>query len=200
MNDKSNIRTAVLRQRDSLFFSVREAKSAEVCRVAEQLVADKFARPTVAVYKAMRSELDLAAFITSAYARGWSICFPCMVRTCAANTEEPPRMAFYRVPTEDYDAAAEAVINHPLRCRSSETLACDGYHRIAPYDLDAVLVPLVAFDALGNRLGYGGGNYDRFLPQLRPDAVVLGVAFEEQRVDSVPCESHDRPLPRIVSA
>lgn len=200
MNEKSNIRTAVLRQRDSLFISVRETKSAEVCHEIERLIAEKFTCPTVAVYKAMRSELDLGAFVTSAYARGWSVCFPCMVRTVATDAEEPPRMAFYRVPAERYETAAESLIDHPLRCRSSEALACDGYHRVAPHDLDAVMVPLVAFDTLGNRLGYGGGNYDRLLPQLRPDAVILGVAFEEQQVDAIPCEPHDQPLPRIVSA
>ena len=71
---------------------------------------------------------------------------------------------------------------------------------IAPEDLDAVVVPLVAFDDDGNRLGYGGGNYDRLLPALRDDAVIAGIAFEEQRVEAVPVEPHDRPLPHIVTA
>ena len=51
------------------------------------------------------------------------------------------------------------------------------------------------------RLGYGGGNYDRFLPEAASmTAFVAGVAFEEQRVDRVSTEPHDLPLPRIFSA
>lgn len=43
--------------------------------------------------------------------------------------------------------------------------------------LDMVLVPLLAYDRLGNRVGYGGGYYDRFLPHCRRDAIKVGVSF-----------------------
>lgn len=65
---------------------------------------------------------------------------------------------------------------------------------------DAVVVPLVAFDDAGFRLGYGGGNYDRLLPQLREDAFISGIAFAEQRAEHLPTEAHDLPLPRITIA
>ena len=86
---------------------------------------------------------------------------------------------------------------YELACAALEA---DGFAAIAAEDLDAVVVPLVAFDDDGNRLGYGGGNYDRLLPALRDDAVIAGIAFEEQRVEAVPVEPHDRPLPHIVAA
>ena len=63
-----------------------------------------------------------------------------------------------------------------------------------------VVVPLVAFDGQGGRLGYGGGNYDKFLPRLQDATLVVGVGFEEQRVDEVPREAHDLTLPHIISA
>lgn len=63
-----------------------------------------------------------------------------------------------------------------------------------------IVVPLVAFDRAGARLGYGGGCYDRYLPTLRPDCQIVGIAFEEQRVDHVPTDVHDLPLPNIISA
>ena len=44
-----------------------------------------------------------------------------------------------------------------------------------------MVVPLVAFDDAGRRLGYGGGNYDQLLPRLRADAVVIGIAFDEPK-------------------
>ena len=50
------------------------------------------------------------------------------------------------------------------------------------------------------RLGYGGGNYDRFLRELRCDAVVCGIAFREQEVEAVPTEPHDLALPKIIVA
>jgi 5-formyltetrahydrofolate cyclo-ligase len=62
---------------------------------------------------------------------------------------------------------------------------------IAPADVDFVLVPGVAFDQEGLRLGYGGGFYDRLVPLLRPDAALVAGAFDEQVVDAVPAASHD---------
>ena len=72
---------------------------------------------------------------------------------------------------------------------------------IVPADvLDMIIVPLVAFDQTGARLGYGGGCYDRYLPMLPPICQIVGIAFDEQRIDHVPTDAHDLPLPHIISA
>jgi 5-formyltetrahydrofolate cyclo-ligase len=63
---------------------------------------------------------------------------------------------------------------------------------------DALLVPLLAFDAAGRRLGYGGGYYDRTLAAL-PAAWALGVAFAGQQVAKVPVGAHDVPLHGIAT-
>jgi 5-formyltetrahydrofolate cyclo-ligase len=63
---------------------------------------------------------------------------------------------------------------------------------------DVILVPLVAFDLARNRLGRGGGYYDRTLA-AHPDARSVGFAFEWARVDAVPVGPHDRPLNQIVT-
>jgi 5-formyltetrahydrofolate cyclo-ligase len=63
---------------------------------------------------------------------------------------------------------------------------------------DFILVPLLAFDALGNRLGYGGGYYDRTLAEL-PEAFWLGCAFAAQEVLSVPVEANDLPLHAVAT-
>lgn len=65
--------------------------------------------------------------------------------------------------------------------------------------IDVVIVPGVAFDPRGGRLGYGGGYYDRFLPKLRTDVVKIGLAFELQVVDQVPVEEHDIHLDFLVT-
>ncbi len=64
-----------------------------------------------------------------------------------------------------------------------------------------LIVPLVAFDAAGNRLGYGGGFYDRTLEGLRAarPTRAIGFAFAAQQVDAVPTEPTDQPLDAIVT-
>lgn len=69
--------------------------------------------------------------------------------------------------------------------------------QVEPLAIDCVLVPGVAFDLAGGRLGFGGGYYDRFLPQLRLEAGIIGVAFALQIVESIPCQEHDVRMGRI---
>ena len=66
-------------------------------------------------------------------------------------------------------------------------------------DLDVIIVPAVAYDKNCYRLGYGGGFYDRFLENLRKDAVTIGIAFDLQIFDEVPKEAHDAQLDYIVT-
>lgn len=63
---------------------------------------------------------------------------------------------------------------------------------------DVILVPLLAFDRAGHRLGYGGGYYDRTLP-LFPRATLLGIAFAAQEMDFVPTGAYDTPLPAVAT-
>ncbi|MCG8493193.1 MAG: 5-formyltetrahydrofolate cyclo-ligase [Sneathiellales bacterium] len=64
-----------------------------------------------------------------------------------------------------------------------------------------VVVPLLAFDRAGYRLGYGGGFYDRTLAQLREKSEILaiGFAFSEQEVEAVPIDQYDQKLNGIVT-
>lgn len=68
-------------------------------------------------------------------------------------------------------------------------------------DPDILLVPLLAFDARGYRLGYGGGFYDRTLQRLRKlkPIVAVGLAYDELRVDAVPAESYDERLDWVLT-
>lgn len=68
-------------------------------------------------------------------------------------------------------------------------------------NLDVVLLPLLAFDERGYRIGYGGGFYDRFLQRLSVRGVTpcrIGLSFLLQKVDAVPAESWDEPLDGVV--
>ena len=64
---------------------------------------------------------------------------------------------------------------------------------IAPADIDMVIIPLLAFDRRGHRLGYGKGFYDRFLSQCRPDVIKIGVSFFPPE-NIIQTEEHDIPL------
>ena len=64
---------------------------------------------------------------------------------------------------------------------------------------DVVVVPGLAFTEAGERLGQGGGWYDRFLSKVRPDCSTIGVCFAEQIVGTVPVEAHDITMDHVVS-
>jgi len=70
---------------------------------------------------------------------------------------------------------------------------------VSPSVVDCALVPGVAFDAAGRRLGYGGGYYDRLLPLLRIGVPRIAGAFDEQLVDEVPAGVHDVGVDLIVT-
>jgi 5-formyltetrahydrofolate cyclo-ligase len=65
--------------------------------------------------------------------------------------------------------------------------------------LNAVIVPLTAFDRRGNRLGYGNGFYDKFLRELPKSVVRIGIAFSTQETENIHSLPHDEPLDIIVT-
>ena len=197
--DKAKLRRAVIARRDAIDLDVRAAKSAVVCaRLVELLDRLGAAAPRiVAVYAAMGSEVDPAAFAAAAAARGWRVAYPCMFSaTDAAACGQ--RMCMRAVAADD--ASAAPFIAHPTRAFAAMDIDSDRFPIVPAEALDMAIVPLVAFDRAGARLGYGGGCYDRYLPTLSPACQIIGIAFDEQRVDHVPTDAHDLPLPHIISA
>lgn len=74
------------------------------------------------------------------------------------------------------------------------------YLRLSDSSLvDLVLVPGVAFDSAGNRIGFGAGYYDRFMKRLRSDAVKAALAYSFQVADLIPSDKHDIPVDYIVT-
>lgn len=70
---------------------------------------------------------------------------------------------------------------------------------IIPDRFDALIVPLVAFDKAGNRLGMGGGYYDRMLKKLPYQCLLIGVAYDFQLIEQVPIEQWDMPLHEVIT-
>ena len=197
--DKAEVRRAVIARRDAIDLNVRAAKSAAVCARLVELLgsSDPAAARTVAVYAAMGSEADPAAFAAVAAARGWRATYPCMLSAADA-AACGQRMCMRAVAAGD--APAAPFIARPTRAFAATDVDSDRFPIVPAEALDMIVVPLVAFDRAGARLGYGGGCYDRYLPMLSPACQIIGIAFDEQRVDHVPTDAHDLPLPNIISA
>ena len=197
--DKAELRRTALARRDAIGLDVRAAKSAAICaRLVELLGSSDPATPhTVAVYAAMGSEADPAAFAAATAKRGWRVAYPCLLSATEA-AACGQRMCMRAVAAGD--ASAAPFIAHPTRAFAATDIDSSRFPIVPAEALDMIVVPLVAFDRAGARLGYGGGCYDRYLPMLSPACQIIGIAFDEQRVDHVPTDAHDLPLPHIVSA
>ena len=197
--DKAELRRAVIARRNAIDLDVRAAKSAVVCARLVELLGrlDAAALHTVAVYAAMGSEVDPAAFVAAAAKRGWCVAYPCMLSATDAMACGQ-RMCMRAVSAGD--ASEAPFIAHPTRAFAATDVDSDHFPIVPAKALDMIIVPLVAFDRAGARLGYGGGCYDRYLPMLSPACQIIGIAFDEQRIDRVPTDAHDLPLPYIVSA
>lgn len=197
--DKAELRRAVIARRNAIDLDIRAAKSAVVCARLVELLdrLDAAAPRTVAVYAAMGSEADPAAFAAAAAARGWRVAYPCMLSAAEA-TACGQRMCMRAVAADD--ASAAPFIAHPARAFAATDIDSDRFPIVPAEALDMIVVPLVAFDQTGARLGYGGGCYDRYLSMLSPACQIIGIAFDEQHVDHIPIDAHDLPLPHIISA
>ncbi len=70
---------------------------------------------------------------------------------------------------------------------------------VNPDLIDVVIVPGCAFDLHRNRMGYGAGYYDRFLQLISDNCFKVGIAFDFQIMDEIPCDEHDIPMDIIVT-
>ena len=132
----------------------------------------------VALYAALPHEVDLLPLLREHPQHGYYFprCLP------------GHRLSFHRVIDPESDLKPGA-LNIPTPDDELPTLE--------PELFDLVLVPGVAFSEAGERLGYGGGYYDRWLPQCR-QARLIALLFREQVVGSLPREAHDLLIPRLI--
>ena len=206
MTLKQDTRAVVLAKRKQIPSALRKEKSQAICEQFLKEIDSRLASDTssnasnrqlrIAAYEPMNSEVDVHPLLHAAYERGWEVYLPCMAKD---TLDTPARMAFFPIRPSHLTEQRPAFLDHPARPYLLDDLHMQGWQEVDEQLFDIAVIPLVAFDDTLMRLGYGGGNYDRFLPKLRHDCLVAGVAFEEQRVDSVPTEPHDLPLPRIFS-
>ena len=70
---------------------------------------------------------------------------------------------------------------------------------VAPEEIDIIIVPCVSCDRQGNRIGHGGGYYDKFLGMTRRDCFTMALCYEELLADEIPVEKHDRKVDAVVT-
>ena len=157
----------------------RKAANAALCAFLWQLAAVQNAQ-TILLYAAFGSEADLSALVEKAQAQGKTLAYPVCGEAYSLTAA---------VPGPDGWETGLYGIRTPVLERSV---------LLEPEQLDLVLVPCTAFDAVCRRVGMGKGYYDRYLPRCR-NAVALGVAFEAQRVPEAAADEQDRRLDGFVT-
>ncbi|RPI67180.1 MAG: 5-formyltetrahydrofolate cyclo-ligase [Ignavibacteriae bacterium] len=181
---KSDIRQQVLDARRSIEPERRDLLNMLVFERAHKHRVFQRAR-RVHIYQASPEEVRTMPFIEYAWGIGKEVAVP---RISLDRSEMEHVVVTHE--TEWTDGAFG--IMEPARSSTDVLLSDEDFG-----PTDAVIVPLIAFDRTCHRLGYGKGYYDRFLAST--SAVAIGIAYEVQRVISLPHEPHDIALSAIAT-
>jgi 5-formyltetrahydrofolate cyclo-ligase len=176
---KQALRQEMLKRREKAFIAHPEAGQ----QLAQQLYALRLVHPpdVVSAYWPIRHEIDPRPFLESFHEKGGTIVLPVILA-------QAERLAF-RLWTPDVSLRRShwGVMEPPITCPQIEP--------------DILLLPLLAFDQQGYRLGYGQGYYDRTVAHLRAckTVKVIALAFDEQEVSSVPHNAYDQKVDSVVT-
>ena len=133
----------------------------------------------VGAYLSLPTEIQTNDIIHACWEQGATVCVP------------------YYIPEKKYYGISRLDPSAPLQMKKWNVREPENPEPMDPALLDLILVPGMAFDAHGVRLGHGGGHYDRLLPHVK--GFRLGIAFHEQVVDSLPREPHDECVQAILT-
>jgi 5-formyltetrahydrofolate cyclo-ligase len=178
---KKAVRQAALLRRDALSDGERRERSTVIAYLLSSLDEVREAQ-TLMAYASFRSEVDTSQFMTWCLQHGKRLALPRVAGARAMDT----------CLVHDLDADLESGawgIPEPSARLS----------RLSPGEIDIVIVPGVAFDRKGGRLGYGGGYHDKYMMGLRARVRRIAVAFEAQVEDVVPRGAHDLTMDVLVT-
>jgi len=175
---KKALRQQVLAQRDAYEPAERAALSTRIITELEALMHERNVK-VLHSFLPMGSEVELFPLLDRAVANG--------IEVYAPKTLKGRVLEHYRYTGQQHLVPGVFGTRHPAGDE--------------PYTgtYDMILVPGLAFTEKGDRLGYGAGYYDSFLPQ-HPKAMTVAVCFPFQVVDALPVEAHDRVVQRVVSS
>lgn len=180
MSDTKSLRHQAIRARNALTPEQRAAYSA---KIVDAILATPEYRDAqvIMMYRGVKGEVNLDRLLDLEAAHGKTLVFP----YCVSKTE----MVALKPRTADAWRPGSFKIPEPIPEQS------DAFD---PATIDLILNPLAGFDENCNRVGMGGGYYDRFLPKATK-AYVMGVAFEAQKLDGIEPAPWDVPMDSIVT-
>ena len=185
MREKATLRRTTLRRLRQQSESSRQKKSLAIGR---RLFRTRFYRQAqrLLCYAALSGEVQTRALLEKALLDGKKVFVPVVTdkarrHMVAAQIKDLEKELFH---------PGHYGVPHPLRLSTRE---------ISLKTLDLVIVPGVAFDARGNRLGRGLGYFDRFLSRFPRSVPRVGLAFECQMVPEVPARRHDERMQAVVT-
>lgn len=179
--DKASLRKELLLRRDSIPPEVRKVKNSAIHSAFFALDEIENAA-TLFFFASFRSEVDTTEMIRHALAAGKRVILPKVVAE--------GRLALYQIMSTDELLPGFMGIPEPSE---SSGLLC------SINDVEVVIIPGACYDETGNRVGYGGGYYDRLLAEIDNAVPIIAPAYEEQIVAEVPAEPHDRKVNIIVT-
>lgn len=180
--DSVLLRAGLRREKLVARLALDAASHSRLCaRLATHLAADLLSRPAARIgfCAPVQNEFDARPLISRLIAIGWQACMP-VVETPAAPMQFRPWTPQTPMTNDRHGI--------PIPTTAADTTAPD-----------ILLLPLVAFDAAGYRLGYGGGYFDRTLAAYVPRPFAIGVGFELGRVANVYPQAHDQVCDALVT-
>lgn len=177
--DKKECRKALLSLRDALENEDVITKSNAICDRLKNFHGVSH----VMVYLATGRECDLSNYISYLMEQGCSVYVP----VCTGKGVMEASLLLD--PEKDLEVGTFGILAPKQEARRFTD----------PKILDAVIVPGVGFDKKGNRLGFGGGFYDRYLPRTRETCRKIAVCYEMQLLENVYPEAHDFPMDVIIT-
>lgn len=139
---------------------------------------------TIALFGSFRSEVFTWDMIQKALTLKKQVCLPVTLK-------KPKKLVFKQIYDlkKDITIGAFGIPEPKMECLPT----------IDEKKIELVVTPGIAFDCLGNRIGFGAGYYDRLFAQIRPECLKVGIAFHFQIIDKVPCEPTDMPVDILVT-
>lgn len=175
---KRLLRAAVRARSRALDAAYQQTASAAICRHLTAHPAYQTAAVVLA-FVGTKREVDTETLLRGVWADGKTLCVP--------RCKEGHRMDLCAIRSyDDLEPGAYGILEPKADCPL-----------VAAQDIDFAVIPCVTFDRSGNRLGQGGGYYDRFLPLLRCPTFL--VCRDRLVVEHVPCQAHDRRCDYLVT-
>jgi 5-formyltetrahydrofolate cyclo-ligase len=179
---KNAIRKEALGKRDRI---PKELKGTKDSSIKQRLLAlpEFLSARSVLVYASFRSEVETSGIIRESLSMGKRAILPKV-------DKGRHRLLLYEIKNPDELVSGFMGIPEPFQSEEREVLL---------EDIDLVIIPGAGYDYAGNRLGYGGGYYDKLLSGRQKKMPLIAIAYEEQLVDAIPAEKHDVRVDMIVT-